>query len=564
MMLPDLFRGYTYAIEKYIPEVHQLEPPEPELYSNEDAHILAAVKDKFGSIEKESAVLSYSVNTSNTWQNESMELMNGTLADGIFSGRIPAQDGNTNVKYKMYFKDDLGYSVTYQDETLTYNVTSQKDETAPSIYVDTENNAYSDEYVEVQAVIEDETGVKNATLSYSIGANQPKKVVPMELQVGGENTYLATIPPVGDNNKNTSVYYHVKAYDRAGLPGIYPGNYTVTEQPRQYSNVVDIRTRVKELDVRSLNSKIEITVEASNISKSSVQQEIPIFVTNADVNNTGETFAIQPMLEPLLPSNSTVRIVNSTLANATISLFGNPAPFPFDRYHLNLVVAIPINEAQTRDIVKFDQIINATWNPNYQTRKLSNNSTFIKNLCSNIDQYRDHAICSRPDFIFENIKLTFERNFTIHALIIPLLAIFFLLGSIFILKSLSEELSNRLTLTLGIFAFIFTINPIIDQIKPSIINVPSIADFLITVLIVATISFSVSSVTGSMRGSKWVDIAMFLFISALIISYGLVAKISVHWIFPVILLGLGYGFLLRIPWRKVFRKHSTVNPSQKL
>ena len=462
---------------------------------------------------------------------------------------------------KCYFKDDLGYSVNSQDETFTYNVTSSEDEAAPTLFVDTVNSAYSDEYVNIEAVFDDETGIENVTLSYSIGPKAINQSVPMKLEEEGAGMYLATIPPVGDNNKNTTVNYYVAAYDRAGLKGEHHGFYNITAEPRQYSDLLDIKMRVKELDVRSLSSKIEITIEGYNINKSSLQQDIPIFVTNADVNaDVNETFTIQPKIEPLLPSISAVRIVESTLSNDTFSLFGNPSPFPFDKYHLNFVVAIPTNELHIMDTVKFDQIINATWNPAYETRDYTMEDAFIKNLCFKVEEYHIYDLCDREDFIFENIKITFERNFVASlAILFPVISIFFLIGAVFIFDNTIENVPNRLLLTLGIFALIFTLPDYLDAAKP-LSPYSSIAEYLLGAIMLATIVFSISSVLSispvivhKLKNKLLiVDAIAFLAVAAISITaflpsffYFLPVHISII-ISLILLLGLGYGLGLRI------------------
>ena len=45
----------------------------------------------------------------------------------------------------------------------------------------------------------------------------------------------------------------------------------------------------------------------------------------------------------------------------------------------------------------------------------------------------------------------FQRNYTILILVVPLLAIFYLLGAIFIFDNSMDQIGNRLTLTLGIY-----------------------------------------------------------------------------------------------------------------
>ena len=57
---------------------------------------------------------------------------------------------------------------------------------------------------------------------------------------------------------------------------------------------------------------------------------------------------------------------------------------------------------------------------------------------------------------FMDINMKFTRNYnSIGAIIAPIIGIFYLLGAIFILAE--NQLGNRLTLALSVFALIFTL-----------------------------------------------------------------------------------------------------------
>jgi hypothetical protein len=164
-----------------------------------------------------------------------------------------------------------------------------------------------------------------------------------------------------------------------------------------------------------------------------------------------------------------------------------------------------------------------------------------------------------------NVHIDFNRNNTKYAIIIPLFAIFFLLGTIFISESEGrgekgkEHLIIRVTITVGIFAFLFAFVPIVNQMKPltTLNNTPTIADFLITIIILATITFTMSSVISDSAIKKynvsapWIDVVAFLVIVIITLAYVSVYPPNIRlWLIPVILLtlfGLGYGLLFRIP-----------------
>ena len=165
-----------------------------------------------------------------------------------------------------------------------------------------------------------------------------------------------------------------------------------------------------------------------------------------------------------------------------------------------------------------------------------------------------------------NIRLHFDRNHTIGIVIVPLIAIFFLLGGIFVFDA-RNNIAERLTLTLSIFAIIFTLPEIIDSMKPSAPG-PTIADTLLSLIIISTMAFTVSSVI-STRFTKhygWIDVVVFIIVAGAVIMYfrDLILDISLWWLIPIILIGLGYGLLLRMfgvginrPIIRLFRGYGT-------
>lgn len=115
-------------------------------------------------------------------------------------------------------------------------------------------------------------------------------------------------------------------------------------------------------------------------------------------------------------------------------------------------------------------------------------------MCKNIEEYNAYGLCDREDILFQNIRITFERNFaTILAILFPVFSIFFLIGAVFIFDNTAENVPNRLLLTLGIFALIFTLPDYMDAAKPPV-PYSSIADYLLGEIVLATIVFSISSV----------------------------------------------------------------------
>jgi hypothetical protein len=76
------------------------------------------------------------------------------------------------------------------------------------------------------------------------------------------------------------------------------------------------------------------------------------------------------------------------------------------------------------------------------------------------------------------------------------MAAFHLLGAIFILDNTADNIGNRITLSLGVFALIFTLPQIVDQMK-SVTNGPTVDDSLLSIIIVSSVEFAISSVISS-------------------------------------------------------------------
>ena len=129
-------------------------------------------------------------------------------------------------------------------------------------------------------------------------------------------------------------------------------------------------------------------------------------------------------------------------------------------------------------------------------------------------------------------------------------------------------LSSRLALTLGIFALIFTLPEIINSEKP-LTSVPTIADSMLSIIIIATIAFTVSSVLSSNsmvqkrfpKHYSWIDGIVFLIVSSVVITYFLFSNYPekiITWLIPLLIFALGYGLLLRMTSAKVTPKKKLI------
>ena len=268
-------------------------------------------------------------------------------------------------------------------------------------------------------------------------------------------------------------------------------------------------------------------------------------------------------------------------ALGSLALQGSPLAYPFDKYHFELIYAFSSKEASflfsEQDSFDYDDSVLSSWNrPNPIVSELDTDKAIHKNfetycethsfldenvpdICNGGTKEKDTANIRNSSFLY--VKIPFDRNFTIYAIITPLIAIFYLLGAIFIFENSSDHISHRLTLTLGIFALIFTLPEIINSMKPQTTG-PTIADSLLSIIIISTIGFTVSSVISSSsviqqkfrRHYKWIDGIVFLLVSGIVIALLHNYDLNIIlWLIPLILFGLGYGLLLKMSGIKIIR-----------
>lgn len=117
----------------------------------------------------------------------------------------------------------------------------------------------------------------------------------------------------------------------------------------------------------------------------------------------------------------------------------------------------------SQQAVSFDSQVYSNRNPSVINNRVINYSSLGTNG-GNLSEY----LASKPSIWHLEIELA--RNHSISIVIIPLLAIFYLLGAIFIFEISSDNIGNILALTLGIFALIFTLPEIINSMKPGLCN----------------------------------------------------------------------------------------------
>jgi hypothetical protein len=431
--------------------------------------------------------------------------------------------------------------------------------------------------------------------------------------------YRTQMPPDGMCclKANSAMDYSIEAYDYAGNKNIINKTinnsfFTVKENTidKRYmgedykyhsatntTNNIRLTPTVREIDSKTLTAYVDFSFSGSDIYPPNIGGNVT-GIENVDENilknnyTLEETlakdyiyneFIIEMIFDQHFPNSGIEFDTYKAKHASSFSLIGETSEFPFDHYYINLFIKIPIDNltinpphpnpqgseyiARSYDFSPhFDDKIRNLWSPSGHVTKISKESSTAQNFlvnsgCNNTGprpvEYREReSPCSSVSFA--NIKLEFHRNYSVAILTIPLIAIFFLLGSIFIFESSSETIGNRLTLTLAIFALIFTLPDIIDALKPETSG-PTIADSLLSIIIISSIAFTISSIISSsvtvqkrFRYYTWIDYVAFLFVSIIVISYFTSSSTSSNysfdvliWLVPIILFGLGYGLLLR-------------------
>ena len=104
------------------------------------------------------------------------------------------------------------------------------------------------------------------------------------------------------------------------------------------------------------------------------------------------------------------------------------------------------------------------------------------------------------------------------------------------------------------FALIFTLPEIIDSMKPMTTS-PTIADSMLGLIVISTITFTISSVIRSNSAIQkwfpkyeWIDGIAFAVVSGFVILYfrQYLFDNTLWWLVPIIMFGLGYGLLLKL------------------
>jgi tetratricopeptide (TPR) repeat protein len=566
---------------------------------NRPVNIYQYVFDKYSPIKQ--ATLLYCVihceKPPKTWTNTTMRLIDGVASNGTYSGIIPPQKDNSTVRYLTSYKDNLGY--TNHNSPSIYNVKDR--------YLDSFAQITTDRSIHFYTIVRDyDNDQKNVTLNYEAistfsTALKPNYIIKQMKEITTfppySILYEANIPPI--DAKRVSFYSTL--INSKGNKENSSLNSDETS-PVQFYNRIHWITTFSKVDINNQTADIKFLFYDPGVNASPgrfiVTPYFPV-LSSLPLSPYVRNFPIYPtMYTAVCPTsicvgidrieNHTVKnkfliplavsldhralgyiaVYNSHASDTSISLTGNPSEFPFDHYSVSLRLIIPYNARNIEYSNHYDKSVNSSLVPSFD-ESMVNQNTCPSSTGVSLSSSNESSLCDMNPSLIKYIKpsvwlihFDFKRNYTAAAIIVPMLAVFYLLGAIFILESTTDQLTIRLAITLGIFAFLFTFTPIINQMKPppTVTKVPTIADSLVTVVLVATIAFSVSSViSGSPvirnkfpEGSIWIDRIVFFFVSGIVIWYFSNYSLDITiWLVPVIIFGLGYGLLLRTSGLKI-------------
>ena len=598
----------AYSVKLQEPKVYEPDitnimkfPPSRHVPADFDIIIYAKITDRYSDIKN--ATLTYADDRENISRNAKMQLINGTFSNGTFRGAIPgytAQYYGSKITYRLNFSDQLNYTTNYSGWFIIHQDSyppNIKKVTKPS----TSDSRYIGDILDTHNVVQGfnttisirasdlESGVKNVTFYY-YHTNPPllNSSIKMKLIDGDkwDGIYEGIIPKISQNPSNYNLSSSFKAFDFAGH---YKTKINIIYYNRPWWPEIldDFFSEIKFIDVNMKNhtAQITINVEAPVVNNSHLfdpdilaygspygvvvtdddRIDFPLFSYTSfqsslysvpkDSNLTSvglsafrdRGFIARDALK-LVEGIGHGSIFTGKPVYGSISLLGSPSSYPFDHYHAHLYVGysshipkVPIEEQN----VLFGEMVNASWN------------AIVTDKSNNTSGYGPLASTGTVKYGF---LVDFKRNYTILIVIIPLLAIFYLLGASFIFDNTLDRLGNRLALTLGIIGLIFTLNSIINQNKP-FTSSPTIAESLLSIAIMAAIVFPISSILSSSpiiqkrfrRLYGYIDVIIFLVMTGITITLLSTFDLEVtKWLLPVIIFGLGYGLLMRkIPLSKI-------------
>ena len=277
--------------------------------------IISKVIDKYGKVTR--ALLIYSIGQENQWHQEPvlrMNLLTGHPSNGTYLGMIPAKYNNLgiSVKYRVYFRDDLNYSYTSNEQK--YSVSYNLDRPTISSFYFFPSRADPINSVTASVDVTDEgSGVKNVTLVYSALKTQPTppyitqfaSEIPVNMTLnkedlleGSNGEYKAII---GKFPENSIVSCRVIAYNFAGIKNEQSCKYTVF--PLNEGKVI-VRLEVSKVDLGNLTAEAKLSIHGYLPSYQSFRSPFEM-VAITDNNKPVQDFTI-PLLNETGPFNRTI------------------------------------------------------------------------------------------------------------------------------------------------------------------------------------------------------------------------------------------------------------------
>jgi len=420
--------------------------------------------------------------------------------------------------------------------------------------------------------IEKENRLSKVISLYSKGLSQ--KEIAHELRVDQWNgTYVGEIEKLSPENK--TVTYFLRACDYAENCSNLTGPYTYNISPKAVApiNKISVDTKILRLDTSNFTAKLQLNIDEDLLDLNNTFLYPDGTFEGVSVGNSAAKSATSTLTGYFVLTPNNTQNSNLLQWSGTIPLLGDPSRYPYDSYLINLFIALPVKNASyfniTNHIPSVSNFINSSWEKFPLSKSndiIYSNNPLIVNLRENCGQIPHIHFCP-PEYVAQHpikdnstfllISMKFQRNYSVYTIIAPIIGIFFLLGAVFALPSTIDQLGNRLVLVLGVFALIFTLPQIANEIKPPS-SAPTVADTLISIIIVATIAYAISSIISpAIKRESWIlmDLTTFFIMSGIVIYFLANYPLDiVMGLIPLMMTALGYGLFVRIIKSKIFRK----------
>lgn len=377
--------------------------------------------------------------------------------------------------------------------------------------------------VKIEAhIVDDESGVKNATLFYGTGEN-PEQItfvqIAMQLIDGNifNGTFEGEIPP---QLNGTQVWFYVSASDKAGNIYVYPSfkSYYVY-LPSSY---LYISIGVQNISMNELSATLRISVTAL-LPSPYKDQKLILHTSNKeqDILYDFEILTIN--------MSRTSRFWYQNITYWKVHLIGNSNDYPFDTYHLNLNFTIwwgEIKKLKAENVYyAYGKLLNEWEEPTFENYTITN--------------------ATYPEIIY-NIQFN-RSSYTVVPFHLVTLSIFFLIGGSLILspKKLGDRLRIYLTAFIFIIGFLFQIKGYL----PLHIGFTKAELIFFSLAIISTIFVIESMITSEIQGwyekhAVLISLAGDLGIILLSLKIISLTSLPIEY-FRIIILSLFYGWALR-------------------